>query len=90
MKRMPQLTLSVAFAFFVVVAAFSWTTASPKVTGQTRPTSAGRTAYAAALLVSMLYFKRRGEDSILGFLVVVSARVHSLWATWMAMATSIF
>ena len=65
MKRMPQLTLSVAFAFFVVVAAFSWTTASPKVTGQTRPTSAGRTAYAAALtpLDALFQAPWRGFDT---------------------------
>jgi len=32
MKRIPQLTLSVAFAFFVVTAAWLWTSASAKVT----------------------------------------------------------
>jgi hypothetical protein len=35
MKRIPSLTLSVAFAFFVIAAAWLWTSASAKVTGQT-------------------------------------------------------
>ena len=36
-----------------------------------------------------VYLKRLGEDSTPELSVMVSARVHSLWATWMAMETSI-
>jgi len=38
MKTVRQLTLTVITALFVVTTALLWASASPKVTGQTRPT----------------------------------------------------
>src|SRR4030095_14966506 len=53
MKKIPHLTLSVAFAFFVVAAAWLWTSASANVTRQTTrmfavgPRTADLAAYSA-------------------------------------------
>jgi len=47
MKRIPHLTLSLAFAFFVIAAAWFWTSASAKMIGQTTRTALGPTQYSA-------------------------------------------
>jgi hypothetical protein len=97
MKTIRQLTLTVITALFVVTAALLWTSASPKVTGQTTPTFAvapqaatGLAPYGGALAFLDGLFKRPGEDSTPEFSVMVSARNHLLWAISMETDTSIF
>jgi FG-GAP-like repeat len=65
MKTIRQLTLSAISALFVLAAALLWTSASPKLTGQTKPTFAGLGPYAAALapLDNLFQAPWRGFDT---------------------------
>ena len=97
MKTIRELTLTVITALFVVTVALLWASASPKVTGQTTPPLPSRHWPRPASHRTRsdcppwtVYFKRLGEDSTPEFSVMVSARNHSLWVTWMATETSIF
>ena len=98
LKTARQLTLTVITALFVVTAAFLWTSASAKAsaTNHAAPLPSRQGRPPASNVRGSIGFPRRFISSALAriryrnFWSVVSARVHSLWATWMEMETSTF